>query len=399
MPTNKVSLRFIELHNWDLGAFLFTSSQSKRSPETEIFHFTLLQDALSYEIRLGFLEERNRLYGFTQLDFASDFDADLALLHREVHPSIVSGGQASSIRAGGDIERVLYEQDLNGARALLYSRGDSELLDSQEAQQKAIRRVIEGLLPAASEVINRVREAITLRLYSPATELDFTILSLKAMQQYRGWEEIDYPVDLGEAAFLFAAFPRRGLARLTQETELRFKIIDPQGQEYSSSIAATRSGISPDTFAEATSSIQDLLNAGSSPSDTALLNSVESLYADDFTMAVFHSATVYELSLENLFHRLSAPSTVDSRWLRDAIPPFRKLHKVGRVAALSFLMLPLVLDSDQINSGLINRCVSAWNFRSKVAAHLSTPRAGEELSRQEAWSLVTAILEVVRTIA
>ena len=400
MPTNTVSLMFVELNNWDLGAFLFTSAQPQESsPKTTLFRFSLVHDAVEYGIHLGFLEEGNRLHGFTQLDFASSFEADLALLKMEIHPRIVSGEGASSIRPGGDIERVLYEQDLDSARALLYSRTDSELLDYQDAQKKVLRGIVEGLLPAASEVINRVREAVRLELYSAATELDITIQTLRAMQQYRGWEEIEYRLDLGEAAFLFAAFPRRGLARLPQETELRFKIVDPQGREYASSIPATRSGLSPDTLGSSAPTIQTRLDTGTSPSEASLLDSIESLYADNFTMAVFHAATVYELSLEDLFNRITAQGNTDAMALKDAIRPYRKAHRVGRVAALSYLTLPSVLSSDQLHSGLIARCISAWDFRSKVVAHLSTPRAGEGITRHQAWSLVTAILEVIRTIS
>lgn len=399
MLSHIVTLRVLEVHNWDLGGFLFTTQFALETNVTAPpFAFTVIRGTTQYRATMGFVEFPDRLVGFTEVKFTCPLSIHLDVFDKAPNPRVITGDGAIEAKPGGVIDRVVYSQDLDDAQALLYSREDSAILDAQDAERISIHTAILALLPEVAQVINRVREAVKLQLYSRAIGFDFSIESLKAMQRLHSWDLAQIDGDFDDASFLFAAFPRRGLHRLSQEAQVEFTISDQQGRSFSDSISPARSGQSPGAFVRSIEAIQSRLLKGVTPAESSLLSAAEALYADDFAMAVFHSAVVYELRLRAVFRRLTSSANVESRTLRADVTLYKKQNKVDTITAISRVLLPRILDSDGLAAGLIDRCIGAWTFRNRVVAHLTTPQAGESIPREEAWSLVTAIFAVLEQL-
>ena len=164
-----MSLKVIELFNWDLAAFLLAPSlsallETEDSPLTPRFVLTL--DAIPIGLELGLRHEGNKARAYTRLDFDYPLQADLALLSKKPSPRVVVGGEADSIRPGGDVASVHYDGDSDTAQ--LYSQQDQDLLDAQEAEAVAIDGQVRSLLPLVSRALSAFREAVRLELYRDA---------------------------------------------------------------------------------------------------------------------------------------------------------------------------------------------------------------------------------------
>jgi hypothetical protein len=398
-PPLHVTLRVIELANWDIRAFLIASSVSEfiladRVPPLGPF----LVKVGTTTVRLTMAvepEEGGEPKAFTELQFDHEMQADLALLSRKASPKFVRGESAGSIRPNAEIGMVNYSGETD--TAALYSYEDTALLDAQEKEASFIASQVRALLPLASEAINQVREAVRLELFQNAIHWDFLVQSLISGQRYRGWEEAEIAPDLNDAAFLFAAFPGRGAPRLTQETNIRYTITDGLLPSHIGTIINARSGRSPEQLTGAVASIQARLATGWSVRDSALLSAVEHLYADSYRLAVFNAAAFFEAQILT-FYQDRIASGRQGALLEHQLEDHRELNRARPTPAVAQFVLPKFIDPELVSSGALQRSIDAWEFRNTAAAHLKTPKSERRLSRDEAWAMVVSIYQVVDSL-
>ena len=395
-----LSLKVIELFNWDLAAFLLAPSlsallETEDTPLTPRFAFTL--DAIPIGLELGLSHEGNEVRAYTRLDFDYPLQADLALLSKKPSPQVVVGGEADSIRPGGDVASVHYDGDSDTAR--LYSQQDQDLLDAQEAEAVAIDGRVRSLLPLVSRALGTFRAAVRLELYRDAVKWDFLVHSIILGQRHRGWEEAHLSPDLDEAAFLFAAFPSRGAPRLTQETDVSYELASPDGLSHSGILRNSRSGQSPKRFAESFPAIQRRLDSTWSPKDSVILSAVEQLYSDDYRMAVFNAAVFFESEIRAFYEGLVRPASPDAVRLQRKLAVYKRKEHLDHTEAIARLIIPRFINAELVSSGALQRAINAWTIRNQVAAHLTTPRAAEPITREAAWAMVVSVTQIVEALS
>jgi len=394
-----VSLKVIELFNWDLAAFLLAPSlsallETEDSPLTPRFVLTL--DAIPIGLELGLRHEGNKARAYTRLDFDYPLQADLALLSKKPSPRVVVGGEADSIRPGGDVASVHYDGDSDTAQ--LYSQQDQDLLDAQEAEAVAIDGQVRSLLPLVSRALSAFREAVRLELYRDAIKWDFLVHSIILAQRHRGWEEAHLSPDLDEAAFLFAAFPSRGAPRLTQETDVFYELASPDGLSHSGILRNSRSGQSPKRFTESFPAIQGRLDSTWSPKDAVILSAVEQLYSDNYRMAVFNAAVFFESEITAFYEGLVRPASAEAMGLERRLADYKRKEHLGHTEAIARLIIPEFINPELVSSGALQRAIDAWNIRNQVAAHLTTPRVAEPITREAAWAMVVSVTQIVEAL-
>ena len=259
----------------------------------------------------------------------------------------------------------------------------------------SITTQVRGLLPLVSEAINEVREAIKLELFSDAIQLDFLVHSILAGQRHRDWTEGQITPDFDDAAYLFAAFPGRGVARLTQETNIKFSISNNVGESFNGVLENVRKSRSQEHLVSRLSSIQERLASGWSVKESALLSAIELLYSDNYRLAVFNAAAYFEAQVLTLYENRNQADNRNAALLERKLRDYKKSTKVGHTQAVIQAILPSFLSEEIVSSGALQRSLDAWIIRNKAIAHLHLQESNKKLTRNEAWDMVVSIYQVV----
>lgn len=391
----RIALKVEEVENRELAVFLFTpdiSSGADANFEESPAFFSLTHRAIHFKVELGIDRSPSELGAYTKLVFDMPLECDLSVFDRTPSPEIVSGRK----HPGGSIASVRYFADTNQSH--LYTDEDLRIEVEREAESTRIDQLVRGLFPIIAEVISRIRQAIRLELFPEAIRWDFLIESINTVQRDKQVAEAELEAFIDDAAYLFSAFRPKGAARFPQDSNVQYLIEDEEGRSFQGMIRNSRSGRSPNLFANSLPAIQDRIHDPGSIEERVLLAACESLYADDFRMAVFNAATVLELVLVQAYENEVDMATRQAAKLERKISQFKKDNNVSHTVALLRVFSPTLLSNGREWGPLIERCVDAWTFRDKTVAHLTTDQKSKELSRTEAWEMVVSAWAIVSDI-